>query len=139
MPFYDEVSQSVETILLLDDDKTSLWVIRAALEAKGYQVLDASADDEAIRICQQPEHKIDLLIADIILRRSYGTETAQKLNEMCPTLPVLFISGYPIEDLESRGVLRANASDTRKGYFLQKPFLPQILVGKVREILDRKL
>ena len=128
----------METILLLDDDKTSLWVIRAALEAKGYRVLDASTDDEAVRICETREHAIDLLIADIVLRRSYGTETAGKLNRMFPNLPVLFISGYPFEDLEARGVLQASISDSRPVYFLQKPFLPHILVAKVREILDPK-
>lgn len=128
----------METILLLDDDKTSLWVIRAALEAKGYRVLDASTDDEAVRICEKREHPIDLLIADIILRRSYGTATAEKLNQMCPDLPVLFISGYPFEDLQARGILQGSASESRRVYFLQKPFLPQILVAKVREILDPK-
>jgi CheY-like chemotaxis protein len=123
----------MRTILVLEDNETSRFVIRTVLEDSGFSVVEASGADEAIRACQDhPE--IDLLIADAILRDSNGPQIAARLREIRPGVPILFISGFPLKQLINRGLLESETMGPNVA-FLEKPFLPKVLLQNVRTLL----
>jgi two-component system cell cycle sensor histidine kinase/response regulator CckA len=121
-------------VLILDDFDQARFVIRAVLEGAGYSVLEAANEKEALVACEQAEQPLDLLISDVLLREAYGTEIAIRIADLRPQMPILFISGYSVEDLEDRGLLESNQS-AAKIAFLQKPFDPDQLLTKVRELI----
>jgi two-component system cell cycle sensor histidine kinase/response regulator CckA len=125
---------SAPAVLILDDFDQSRFVIRAVLEGAGYNVLEAANGTEALAACEQMERPLDLLISDVLLREAYGTEIAIRIAALRPQMPILFISGYSVEDLTDRGLLEANQS-AAKIAFLQKPFDPEQLLIKVREMI----
>ena len=125
---------SAPAVLILDDFDQSRFVIRAVLEGAGYNVLEAANGTEALAACEQMEQPLDLLISDVLLREAYGTEIAIRIAALRPQMPILFISGYSVEDLTDRGLLEANQS-AAKIAFLQKPFDPEQLLTKVREMI----
>ena len=125
---------SAPAVLILDDFDQSRFVIRAVLEGAGYNVLEAANGTEALAACEQMEQPLDLLISDVLLREAYGTEIAIRIAALRPQMPILFISGYSVEDLTDRGLLEANQS-AAKIAFLQKPFDPEQLLIKVREMI----
>ena len=125
---------SAPAVLILDDFDQSRFVIRAVLEGAGYNVLEAANGTDALAACEQMEQPLDLLISDVLLREAYGTEIAIRIAALRPQMPILFISGYSVEDLTDRGLLEANQS-AAKIAFLQKPFDPEQLLIKVREMI----
>jgi two-component system cell cycle sensor histidine kinase/response regulator CckA len=118
-----------ETILIVEDEEAVRRLMSAALEQGGYQVLIAADGMEALKIVSSHEGRIDLLVTDLAMPGMNGTELARKVKERLHGTEVLFISGYA-EELRQSGEI----DDSR---FLQKPFTPQALARKVREILDR--
>ena len=120
-------------ILILDDFDQARFVIRAVLESAGYSVLEAANETEALAACEQTEQLVDLLISDVLLREAYGTEIAIRIAALRPQMQILFISCYSVEDLEDRGLLESNQS-AAKIAFLRKPFDPEQLLTKVREL-----
>ena len=120
-------------ILILEDFEQTRFVLRAVLEGAGYIVLEAANESEALAICEQPERRIDLLVSDILLRGAYGTEVAIQISAQRPFLPILFISGYPVEEMPNRSLLESSQAATVR--FLQKPFDPDQLLEQVRELV----
>jgi CheY-like chemotaxis protein len=98
----------------------------------GYTVLEVGDGSQAIAICERSDQPIDLLITDVIMPLMNGPELMRRVKLVRPDLPVLFVSGYTDRALVHQGV-RAEGSD-----FLQKPFTPDVLVRKVREVLDER-
>jgi CheY-like chemotaxis protein len=92
--------------------------------------LEANNGNAALRIFEMENH-IDLLITDVIMPGLTGPELAAHLRERRPALKVLFISGYADEKLEHQGLINEAT------LFLQKPFSPNLLAMKVRELLSR--
>jgi len=72
------------------------------------------------------------VVSDVSMPTMPGRELAQRLTELRPDLPVLFISGYPGADVVQRGLLDPGRP------FIQKPFTPEALAEKVRELLDHR-
>jgi two-component system cell cycle sensor histidine kinase/response regulator CckA len=119
-----------ETLLLVEDEEVIRRVVRESLRQRGYTVLEASDGVEAITICERPEQRIDLLITDVVMPLMSGPETVRRVQLTRPNLPVLFISGYTDRALIHHG-MRDNTSA-----FLQKPFTPDVLARKVRDVLE---
>ena len=119
-------------ILILDDSEQVRFVVRAVLESAGYNVVDAADESEALAACEQPELRIALLISDVRLGEAYGTEVAIRLAALRPHIPILFISGYAIENVQDH-TLRAS-EEMAAIEFLQKPFDPGQLLAKVRNL-----
>jgi len=120
-----------ETILLVEDQPEVRAIICAALSRHGYTVLEASQGEEALRIAQEDEHHVDLLLTDVVMPAMSGRELARLLTDRCPDIRVLFTSGYTDEAIVRHGAIEPGVA------FIQKPFTPASLLRKVREVLDR--
>ena len=121
-----------ETILLVEDEDAVRNLTRRLLETGGYTVLQASNAEQALEVAQGHSGRLDMLLTDVVMPGMSGPELARGLLAVRPQLRVLFVSGYPDEALPSEGGLEADAS------FLQKPFTPETLARKIREVLDAR-
>jgi two-component system, cell cycle sensor histidine kinase and response regulator CckA len=124
------VRAGTETILLVEDETGVRQLVREMLQRLGYRILEASNGPEAIRIFERHQSSIDLLLTDVIMPQVSGRELAERLKTLRPSLKVLYISGYTDDMLAHHGVLEANV------FLLQKPFAPDDLAKKLREVLD---
>jgi CheY-like chemotaxis protein len=104
--------------------------VAVILQGKGYTVLAASDGEEALRIFQNHEGTIDLLITDVIMPKMNGRELADKLRKIRSDLKVIFTSGYTSNIIVHHGVLDPGV------VFLEKPITAETLLKKVREVLD---
>ncbi len=119
-----------ETLLLVEDEEGVRELIREWMSGHGYTVLAASNGLEALRLAEQHEGTIDLLIADVVMPQMGGPALAGRLLPRRPKMQVMYVSGYADEAIGDPEMLKAGAA------FLQKPFTLDSLVRKVREILD---
>ncbi|PYT28002.1 MAG: hybrid sensor histidine kinase/response regulator [Acidobacteria bacterium] len=119
-----------ETILLVEDESGVRQLVRDMLLHLGYRVLEAGNAQEAIGIFEKNEGAIDLLLTDVIMPQMSGRELAVRLKSVRPRLKVLYISGYTDDMLAHHGVLESDV------FLLQKPFAPDALARKLREVLD---
>lgn len=126
------LSRGTETILLVDDEEIILEVGRGLLESMGYRVYGVGAGEEAVAFCRDRGQTVDLVILDMIMPGMSGGETFDRLREIVPGVPVLLSSGYSI-DGQARQILERGCDG-----FLQKPFRPEVLSQKIREILEKE-
>ena len=117
-------AQGWETILLVEDAPEVRRLARRALLHRGYTVLEALDSQDAIRICRQHADPIHLLLTDVVMPQIDGPALAENLLAMRWEMKALFMSGYAEE-------LSPGAA------FLAKPFTPEGLARKVRDVLDR--
>lgn len=128
-----EPNSGVETILVVEDDSAVRRLVKRILTKAGYTVLCASSGIDALQICDVYGDTIDLLLTDVIMPGMSGQAVAESIRLDHPTLPVLFISGYPGETVASQGVVRST-----DGYLL-KPFTSVQLLEKVRSSFESTL
>lgn len=119
-----------ETILLVEDEDAVRNLICSILEKQGYTVLRAANGGEGLLICEHQQGKIDLMITDVIMPLMSGGDLAARLKAFRPEIKVLFMSGYTDTAIVHHGVLAPGTA------FLEKPFTPQAVSRKVREVLD---
>jgi len=124
------VAQGRETILLVEDEGAVRELARDILEANGYAVLEARHGDEALAICERHSEAIHLMLTDVVMPGMNGRELAERLARLRPETKVLYMSGYTDNAIVLHGVLNGRA------VFLQKPFTPDALARKVREVLS---
>lgn len=120
-----------ETVILVEDQDTVRRVICDMLRAGGYRVLPARLPAEALTLAREFEGTIDLLITDVILPQMSGPELASAITSTHSETKVLFMSGYVEQSIGEHAGLAADAA------FIQKPFTPDALLRKVREVLDK--
>ena len=130
-PAKDSPLHGTETILVADDESGLRQVIQRALTRYGYNVLLASDGIEALALEKGYAATIDLLLSDVVMREMGGPELAQQLVIRRPQIKVLLMSGF-----EYRSTRKAGAADIGAA-FLSKPFTPDGLARKVREVLNR--
>jgi len=119
-----------ETILLVEDAQRVRAVVREILEMSGYVVLEARQGAEALELSNRHAGTIHLLVTDVVMPQMSGRELAQRLATLRPELKVLYMSGYTDDAIVRHGVLASGIA------FLSKPFTPNALALKVREVLD---
>jgi CheY-like chemotaxis protein len=107
-------------------------MLSEVLRAQGYTVLEAKHGLEAIEIVGRNSTPIHLLVTDMLMPEMNGSELAARLLSTHPHLPVLYISGYSDDEARRLGNINKPAE------FLQKPFRPDVLLGKIRQILDEQ-
>jgi CheY-like chemotaxis protein len=123
------IARGTETILLVDDEKMILEVSKELLEAMGYLVYAVGSGQKAIAVYMEKRNEIDLVILDMIMPGISGGETFDRLQEINPAVKVLLSSGYSITG-QAQEILDRGCNG-----FLQKPFHPEKLSGKIREML----
>ncbi len=119
-----------ETVLVVDDSKTSRHLVCQLLQRQRYVAVDAGTPEEAIAICEARRGAIDLLLTDVIMPQMSGRDLATRLREDYGVPRVLFMSGYDDETISRHGVLEEGA------LLLPKPFLEADLLRAVRSALD---
>lgn len=118
-----------ETVLVVEDQEAVRNVVATILRKYGYCVLEASNGPDAIKVAETSADVIHLLLTDIIMPVMDGRALAEKLTAMRPEMRVLYVSGYSEKQLE-----RGRPFDRHSAYLL-KPFTPEVLASKVRDVL----
>jgi PAS domain S-box-containing protein len=121
-----------ETILVVEDDSTLREVISQGLKKFGYGVITAANGGEALLISEKRKEPIHLLLTDVVLPQMGGRELAERLSSSLPGLKVLYMSGYTENAIVNNGILREDVG------FLQKPFKVNVMVQKIREVLETR-
>ena len=130
LPVDDSIPGGSETILLVEDDAAVSRVVSRVLRDLGYRVHVVSSGADGLKMLADDE-SISLLLTDVVMPGMGGVEIARWANEARPGLPVVFMSGYAEDALDSQGMLRWAAA------FVRKPFEPATLARVVRRLLDR--
>ncbi len=124
-----EIPHDGETVLVVEDQGEVRRLTRTILESYGYQVLEAANGAEALCFAEKHSGEIHLLLTDVILPGMNGRTLSEHLRVLRPNLKVIFTSGYPADVISRRGVLEQDVA------YLPKPFSPESLAVKVREVL----
>ncbi len=119
-----------QTILVIEDDMSVQMFVAQVLRNEGYLVLAAADLEEALNVSDVTQTDIDLILTDIMLPTSNGMEIAQALVAKRPNTPVLYMSGAGSDAIHA---LQFEGAPI--GEFLQKPFSPDMLLGKIRAML----
>ncbi|MDQ6707518.1 MAG: ATP-binding protein [Acidobacteriota bacterium] len=118
-----------ETILIADDEDGVRKLVHAVLATNGYTVIEAKNGKEALTVFESNRANVDMVLTDVVMPHMNGFELGERLTAIDPTLKVLYMSGFrdsPIGDL----------AEEPDRIILQKPFTPNLLLAKVRELLD---
>jgi PAS domain S-box-containing protein len=121
-----------ETILLVDDEEGVRKLVSAVLKSNGYEVLEASNGAAALSVYEKNGHKIDLILTDVVMPQMGGFELGRELAARAPQLKILYMSGY------RDNAPAVNGTEAPKA-FLHKPFTPDSLLAKVREVIDAEV
>jgi PAS domain S-box-containing protein len=120
---------SSQTVLLVEDEAALREVARRMLVRNGYKVITAANGREAVNVAAKHQGSIDLLITDVIMPLMLGTDAAEKIREMHPSVRVLFMSGY------TGGLLGQRVLQTGV-HLINKPFTEASLLAKLGEVLS---
>ncbi|MEK7371095.1 MAG: GAF domain-containing protein [candidate division NC10 bacterium] len=130
-PAHRERLTGSETILLAEDEAEVRRVVLETLESLGYRVIEAPGPMEALAVAERHGEPIHLLLTDVVMPRMRGPELARQVARLRPEIKVLYISGHADDAVFRSGVLPEGV------VLLAKPFDPESLARKVREVLDR--
>jgi two-component system, cell cycle sensor histidine kinase and response regulator CckA len=122
-------SEGGETVLVVEDEAALRGAVGRTLEARGYQVLAAGDGQEALRVAEQHEGRIHMVVTDVVMPRMGGRALVEELARRRPGLKALFVSGYMHADL-------ATTPAAGGVHFIGKPFSARQLARKVRMVLD---
>lgn len=115
---------------MVEDEAPVRRLLVRTLNGAGYTVIEAANGADALLKLATADGKLDLLVTDVVMPQMGGRELATKVTAKHPDLPVLYLSGYTENAIVHHGVLDAGL------VFLQKPFTPEELLRRVRDVLD---
>jgi two-component system, cell cycle sensor histidine kinase and response regulator CckA len=123
-------TEATETVLVAEDEPAVRELVRQTLEQRGYTVLEAKDGYDALRVIELCKGEIHLLLTDVIMPLMNGRELAKRLESTRPGVRILYMSGYTDEVLAFHGIAQPEID------FIQKPFTPSELAGKVELALS---
>jgi two-component system cell cycle sensor histidine kinase/response regulator CckA len=129
-PVASSLLRGSETVLLVEDDEMVLVLAQVVLEAQHYRVLSARNAEQAIELVRHHAQDIDVVLTDTVMPGMGGPALAERLLQLRPGLRVIMTSGYAGRGQEFIQSLGSQAA------FLQKPYTPDMLTKKLREVLD---
>jgi CheY-like chemotaxis protein/two-component sensor histidine kinase len=129
-PVASPLLRGSETVLLVEDDEMVLVLAQVVLEAHHYRVLPARNAEQAIELVRHHAQEIDVVLTDTVMPGMGGPALAERLLQLRPGLRVIVTSGYAGRGQEFIQSLGSQAA------FLQKPYTPDMLTKKIREVLD---
>ena len=121
----------METILIVDDEPEVRAVARDILKGTGYTTLDTGDPALALRIARTESRTIHLLLTDVVMPITNGSELADQIKSVRPGIRILYMSAYSTETIEDYGIRLAPGEP-----FVMKPFTMESLVSTVRAVLD---
>jgi CheY-like chemotaxis protein len=119
-----------ETVLLAEDEESLRELARRILIRHGYQVCVATTAPDAIKRASDLGQRFDLLLTDVVMPEMLGNEVADRIHAIRPGLPVLYMSGYAQQVLDTQGALESGVD------LLEKPFTEDTLLTRVRQAID---
>jgi two-component system cell cycle sensor histidine kinase/response regulator CckA len=122
--------RGTETIVLIEDEASLRMMIGEILKSSGYVVLESASPADALPLARAHEGPIPLVVTDVVLPGMSGHQAVEALRSSRPDIRALFISGYTDDAIGRHGIIEAGT------HFLQKPFTVDVLLRKVREVLD---
>ncbi|WP_455383220.1 response regulator [Salinispira pacifica] len=126
----DDRFNGSETLLIVEDEQPVRELLNRVLKGHGYNVVVAQSPGEALLVAEERGSEIDLVVTDVLMPRLSGRKLAERLRDKVPGLRILLMSGHPEELVLDSGLAEQGVG------FLQKPFDPEHLLAKVREVLD---
>jgi two-component system, cell cycle sensor histidine kinase and response regulator CckA len=129
VPALTEGLRGNETILVVEDQEEVRKFAVTVLSGAGYRILTAENGVAALKMCENREMPVDLLLTDVVMPGMSGRELSRRFRTVCPATKVLFMSGYTDNLAMLRNEVDADA------VFLQKPFDPYDLAAAVRTLL----
>ena len=120
-----------ETILVAEDDPAVRLLMKTILEEEGYKVIEARDGKEAVEVFEKYMGSIDMVVIDVVMPKKNGKEVCQEIRAIKKDIKFLFISGYATDVLMKKGVNDKNCS------LITKPISNELLLQKIREMLDR--
>jgi CheY-like chemotaxis protein len=121
-----------ETVLVVEDESALRKLMTKVLERASFQVVEAKDAEQAVEICKSWTEPLDMVVSDLAMPKLNGLQLKEIVSGLRPKLKFLLISGYAEDVVEDPAILRKHTN------FLEKPFLPDELILKVREILRGK-
>ncbi|HKS95047.1 MAG TPA: response regulator, partial [Terriglobia bacterium] len=131
-PVHERKHSGSETILLVEDEDQVRTLLVKVLRNLGYHVIEAPYGDEALTTAKRYEKSIHLMLTDLAMPRMNGQELAHQLKHVHPETKVLLMTGYAGNKVGSTAILDGSTA------FINKPFTPDALGQKIREILDSR-
>jgi CheY-like chemotaxis protein len=122
--------RGTETVLVAEDEDAVRRIVKIALEAMGYRVIEARNGTEALEAARTHAGGIHIVVTDVVMPEMSGRELAERITKDYPGLKILYMSGYTDDAVVRHGIVESGVA------FLQKPFSPLALARKVREMLD---
>lgn len=129
---YPKLLGGTETILLAEDDPGIMDLMKYALREYGYKVFTARDGEEAIKQFREHKEEIDCIVMDVIMPKVNGREASETIRKENSSVKVIFISGYPGDLLQQRGILQEGVN------LIYKPVSPKVLLERIRMILEEK-
>jgi len=120
-----------KTVLVVDDEPSVLRVASKVLRQDGYAILEAHGGEQALRIAQEYDGAIDLLLTDVVMPGLGGRELGEQFRALHPRTALLFMSGYTEDEVLLQGIRVAEVN------YIAKPFTVAGLRDKVREVIER--
>ena len=122
-----------ETVLVVEDQAEVRHFTTSVLESYGYRVLEASNGEEALQLAKRHASAIALAVTDVVMPGISSRELTDRLLAVLPDIKILYVSGYPANASIDQDLLRPGTS------YLAKPYSPELLVSKLRELLVGKI
>ena len=121
-----------QTVLVVDDEEGLRTLVCRTLRAEGYGTLEAAHGAEALELMEKSAPPVDLVVTDVVMPGMDGRELGRRLTQRWPSVPILYISAYDVNDIFRRGSPRTSAP------FLQKPFPAENLLTHVQQLLAQR-